>query len=193
MARKPKENVHAEPGHNSGEMAAAERKAIYMDHFRPIAAQLAKVKVEQAEYKRLRRMAKADKIKLADIDYGLRCAEIDDGSIIVDDLKRQAEIASWFALPVDFQPDMFGSFDREPAVDRAAREGAAAGASGVGGNPYDENSPTGRAWAAAWSAEQGKARAALQAAMEKKNAAKAPDPGFPDTANGNQPTVAAAE
>jgi hypothetical protein len=160
-----------ESGHNSGgnELTPAERKALFMDHYRPIAAQLEIVSEAKAEYNRLRKLAKADKIKLADIDFALRCAEVDDGNIIVDDLRRQAEIAAWFALPVEFQPDMFGDFNREPSDDRARREGRKAGATGVGSNPYDENSEPGKAWAEAWSAEQKIAREALVVAMTKRN------------------------
>lgn len=161
-------------GDNKGdELTAAERKAVFMDHFKPIAAQLEVVKEAQAEYKRLRKLAKADKVALSDIDFALRCAEIEDDGIVVDRLRREAEIASWFALPIEFQPDMFGEFGREPAEDRARREGRAAGASGKGSNPYDENTPQGRAWAEEWSKEQAKLRDALQSSMEKRNAAKA--------------------
>lgn len=161
-------------GHNS-EQTPAERKAIFMGHFKPIAAQLAVVQEAQAEYKRLRKLAKAEKIKLSDIDFALRCAEVEDENVIVDDLKRRAEIAAWFALPVEFQSDMFGDFTREPGVDRARREGRKAGALGVGGNPYDENSANGKAWAEAWSEEQKKALEAMQSAMEKRNAEQAED------------------
>jgi len=175
----------AEAGHNS-ELTPAERKALFFDHYRPIAAQLEKVREAQAEYKRLRKLAKADKIALWEIDYALKCAEVEDENIIPDRIKREAEIAAWFALPVEYQSDLFGDFSREPGVDRARREGATAGATGHGSNPYDENSDQGRAWAEAWREEQAKAREALQSAMEKRNAALADnddaDPGFADAA-----------
>lgn len=158
----------SEAGHNS-EMTSDERKALFMDHYLPIAAQRERVKVEQAEYKKLRKLAKADKIALWEIDYALRCADVDDENIIPDRIRREAEIAAWFALPVEFQPDMFGDFSREPGEDRARREGRKAGTTGVGGNPYDENSLMGRAWAEEWTAEQKKAQAALLSAMEKRN------------------------
>jgi hypothetical protein len=156
----------SEVGHNS-ELTPAERKALFMNHYLPIAAQLAKVQEAQAEYKKLRKLAKADKIALSDIDFALKCAEVDDGGILVDRLKREAEIASWFALPVDFQPDMFGDFDREPGEDRARREGRKAGATGEGANPYDENSKEGRAWAEEWRVEQKKNADAFLSAQEK--------------------------
>lgn len=166
-------------GHNS-ELTPEQRKALFMDHYRPIAAQLEKVRVEQAEYKKLRKLAKADKIGLWEIDYALKCAEVDDDTILVDRLKRQSEIASWFALPVDFQPDMFGNFEREPGEDLARRQGKAAGATGIGFNPYDEHSPMGRAWAEEWSKEQEIARESLKIVMEKRNAAADNDDSDPD-------------
>lgn len=172
MSRGVSEEQAAEAKAKNSELTPAERKALFMDHYRPIAAQLEIVNEAKAEYNRLRKLAKADKIKLADIDFALRCAEVDDPDIIVDDLRRQAEIAAWFALPIEYQSDMFGNFSREPSEDRARREGRAAGASGIGSNPYDENSAPGRAWAEEWASEQKTAREALLAAMEKRNAAK---------------------
>ncbi len=170
MAKKA--DMAAGEGHNSGELTPAERKAVFMDHYRPIAAQLEKVREAQAEYKRLRKLAKADKIALWEIDYALKCAEIEDENILPDRIKREAEIAAWFALPVEFQPDMFGNFDREPGVDLARRLGRKAGATGEGSNPYDENSEMGRAWADEWAKEQNTAREALLSSMEKRNAEK---------------------
>lgn len=157
------------PGHNS-EPTAEDRRARFFNHYRPIAAQLEKVREAQAAYKKLRKEAKAEGIALWEIDYALRCAEVEDENVITDRIKREAEIAAWFALPIEFQPDMFGDFGREPAEDRARREGRKAGATGFGSNPYDENSPVGRAWAEAWSKEQAAAREAMQADMERRNA-----------------------
>lgn len=170
--QEPEQTASPGIGDNS-ELTPDERKALFFDHYRPIAAQLERVKAEQAEYKRLRKLAKADKIGLWEIDYALRCAEVEDENIIPDRIKREAEIAAWFALPVEYQPDMFGDFGREPGEDRARREGRKAGATGNGSNPYDENSVMGRAWADEWQKEQAKARDALVTAMEKRNAAAA--------------------
>ncbi|RIY00193.1 hypothetical protein D3218_12965 [Aureimonas flava] len=154
-------------------MSSAEMKALKMDYFHQISAQQARVDEEREELQRIRKLAKADKIILSDIDFMMRCAKVEDPRVIPDRIKREAEIASWFALPVLFQPDMFGDFTREPAEDAARREGHAAGVSGFGSNPHDENSASGRAWAAAWEAAQADHRANLKSAMEKKNAAKA--------------------
>ncbi len=174
-------NDAAPAGHNS-ELTPAERKALFMDHYRPIAAQTEVVKEAKAELNRLRKLAKADKIPLKNIDFALRCAEINDEGIIPQELRDRAEIAAWFALPIDYQADMFGDFTREPGEERARREGRKAGALGRGGNPYDEDSVLGRAWAAEWRVEQEKARAALLSGMQKRNELikAADDPAFPD-------------
>lgn len=179
-AKQDETNVVEFKGHNSGELTPAEWKALKMYHFRAIQAQREKVAEQQAEYKRLRKLAKADQIILSDIDFMMKCAEIEDETIVTDRIKREAEIASWFALPIDFQSDMFGDHAREPGEDLARRQGRAAGASGVGANPYDENSVQGRAWADEWRKEQEAARIALQSAMEKRNAVNAEGADDPD-------------
>lgn len=79
----------------------------FMEHYKKIAAQSEKVKAEQKEYRRLRKEAKADGIMLRDMDFAMRCADIDDGNIIVEDMQRQIQIAAWFNLPIDSQANLF--------------------------------------------------------------------------------------
>lgn len=181
MAKAPKSAAQPEPehqapdntGHNSGELTPAEAKALKYHHFHAISAQKAKVEEQQAEYKRLRKLAKADTIVLSDIDFMMKCAEIDDPSILTDRAKREVEIMQWFALPVQFQPDLFGQDNREPAVDRASREGEAAGfAAKAAEPPYDVSSEQGQAWMAGWHKAQEQARADLLSAMTKRNSIK---------------------
>lgn len=171
-ADQPEQQQPAPPPRNS-ELTPAEAKALRFHHYGAIAAQQAKVAEQQAEYKRLRKLAKADGIILSDIDFMMRCAEIEDSDIISDRLKREIEIASWFALPVQFQADLFGNDNREPAEDRAAREGAAAGYAGKDpAPPYDATSAQGQAWMRGWHSAQEQLRADLQSAMEKRNMAR---------------------
>jgi hypothetical protein len=154
-------------GHNS-ELTPAEWKALKFDHYHKIAAQKAKVEAEQTEYKRLRKLAKADQIVLSDIDFMLKCAELEDETILTDRLKREAEIASWFALPIQFQADMF-DVGLEPLEDRAAREGEAAGYRGKDPTPpYDAASAAGQAWLKAWHVGNERRMADLATALEKK-------------------------
>lgn len=168
-------------GHNS-ELTPAEIKALKFHHFHAISAQKAKVEAEQAEYKRLRKLAKADHIVLSDIDFMMKCADIEDETILTDRAKREAEIMAWFALPVSFQPDMFTDLDAEPLEDRAAREGEAAGYQGKDAvPPYDASSAAGQAWMKAWHLGNKNRTEALASALEKMAAAPdEKDDAFPD-------------
>lgn len=182
--------MHATIGDNSKELTPAEQRALYMHHFNQILVQTEKCKAENAIRLKLRKEAKANGIVLADIDFGLRCAQIEDPNIIVDEQKRRAEIGRYFALPIGAQTEF--DFDREPAVDRARREGERAGyeAADFDTNPYDEDSAQGRAWADAWKDAQAEMAAALQSAMEKKQAdraKKAADLAATDTGENDPP------
>jgi ribosome modulation factor len=109
-------------------------------------------------------------------------------------MRRRAEIASWFALPVNYQPDMFS--DASPLEDTAFGQGVAAGLRGKDPvPPYDLPSKPGQRWMEGWHDGQRQARDDLQTAMEKRNAARdelikkadddgtgAEDPGFEDEA-----------
>jgi len=165
----------APTGHNSGgELTPAESRALHYHHFRLIEDQKAIVKAAQDALKKLRKTAKADGLVMADLDYMARCAALEDPDIVPSELKRRAEIASWFALPVNFQPDMFT--DRMPLDERAYEEGIAAGLQGKDPNaPYDAPSSAGQKWLQGWHEGQRQMRDDLLAAMEKRNAAKAGD------------------
>ena len=175
MARPKKSAVQedqpADVGHNSGELTPAEGRALMFHHFRLIEAQKVVVKAAQDDLKKLRKTAKADGLVMADLDFMARCADLEDPTIAPAELKRRAEIASWFALPVNFQPDMFT--DRMPLDDRAYEEGIAAGLQGKDPvAPYDQASGTGQKWLQGWHEGQRQMRDDLLAAMEKRNAAK---------------------
>lgn len=161
----------APSGHNSGELTPAESRALHYHHFRLIEDQKAIVKAAQDALKKLRKTAKADGLVMADLDYMARCAALEDPDIVPAELKRRAEIASWFALPVNFQPDMFT--DRMPLDERAYEEGVAAGLQAKDPSaPYDETSGAGQQWLKGWHEGQRQMREDLLAAMTKKNSAK---------------------
>jgi len=158
-------------GHNATtELTEAERKSLFMHHFRRVQAQAAKVKIEADELKRLRKLAKADTIVLADLDFAARCAQVDDAAIVPEEIKRHIEIAQYFALPVGVQTEM--DFEREPANDKAKREGMAAFYAGSPREPtqYAPDSRSGQAYMKAWDAAQSVEQADLAAAFQKKNA-----------------------
>lgn len=178
----------ADAGHNS-ELTPAEWKALKFDHFHKIAAQKAKVEAEQTEYKRLRKLAKADQIILSDIDFMLKCAEIEDETILTDRIKREAEIAAWFALPIQFQSDMF-DVGVEPIEDRAAREGYSAGYRNKDPqSPYDTTGKPGQAWLKGWHDGNERRMADLATALEKKAVSSEED----ELISGSDPFEEAAE
>lgn len=161
-------------GHNSGELTPAESRALMFHHFNLIEAQKAVVKAAQDDLKKLKKTAKADGLVMADLDYMARCAELEDPTIVPEEMRRRAEIASWFALPVNFQPDMFT--DRMPLDERAYEEGVAAGFQGKDPTaPYDASSSAGQRWLEGWHEGQRQMRDDLEAAMTKRNAGKSGD------------------
>ncbi|MDR7035245.1 hypothetical protein [Mesorhizobium sp. BE184] len=172
MAKKAAQTDNAAPtGHNSGELTPAESRALMFHHFNLIEAQKAVVKAAQDDLKKLKKTAKADGLVMADLDYMARCAELEDPTIVPEEMRRRAEIASWFALPVNFQPDMFT--DRMPLDERAYEEGVAAGLQGKDPTaPYDASSSAGQRWLEGWHEGQRQMRDDLEAAMTKRNAAK---------------------
>lgn len=156
-------------GHNSNELTPAERKALMMHHMRAISAQQSVCDRENEERKRLRKLAKADGIALADVDYGLRILKVEDADVIVDELKRHRELAEWFGLPVYSQGEF--DFEREPAVDRAFREGATAGSLGKDMEPpYGSPSALYDAWRDGWRQSQDSMLADFESANTKLQA-----------------------
>jgi hypothetical protein len=158
-------------GHNS-KMTPQETRALYMHHYNQIAAQRSLVKAAQAIEKTLRREAKVNGIALRDIDFGLRCAELEDITIIPAELLRHSQIAAWMSLPVGTQKEF--SFKSETDIARAKREGATAGYLGKDAkSPYGPGSEEDQAWMAEWHAVQAQKRDDLQNAMTKASDARA--------------------
>lgn len=163
-------------GHNSGE-TALQVKALHFRHFNSIEEQKAIVKEAHTELKRRRKVAKSEGVVLANLDYMARCANLQDPEIVPEELRIRAEIAYWFALPVNYQREMFT--DRSPMEDRAFNEGLVAGFLGKDpSSPYD--GIVGQKWMAGWHEAQEQRREELQASMEKANASAQPDHGEPD-------------
>jgi len=163
----------AEAGHNSGktEMTEAEKKQLFFHHFNKINDQLAVVNAAKEEYKRLRKTAKADGLTLADLDFALRCATLEDPSIVPDELKRMALIAEWFALAK--QSDLFEDFD--DGLERIRQEGVTAGllAKDRDSHEYTTGSTEAEMFESGWDEAQESRLKDLQSALEKNNANKA--------------------
>ena len=158
----------ADTGHNS-KITDDERKAIFFSHFRKIQAQKAVVDAANDELKKLRKSAKADQIKLSDMDFAMRAVKLEDDNIIPDEIKSQLEIMQWLGMPVGHQPDLFA--DRRPGEERAHAEGTAAGLkAGPRESPYGVESAMGQEWLRGYDAAQANMAEDMKSAMEKRNA-----------------------
>lgn len=181
--------MHATIGDNSNALTPGEAKALYMHHFQAIQKQTEIVRAENAERKRLRKLAKADGVILADIDFGLRVVTLEDPMIVVEEQRRRAEIGRYFALPIGAQTEL--DFGREPLVERAAREGERAGYEGKNADtcPYDAASDAGRVWLDHWKQAQAQMLADWKSGMEKKQAerASAANPAAADNGENDPP------
>ena len=142
-------------------------KGNFFHHFNKISAQRAIVDRERAEEKRLRKVAKADGLKLANIDFAIRAVRLEDDSIIVEEMRERERIAAWLGLPIGTAPAF--SFDAEPIGERAAREGTAAGMMNRDrDSPYDANTEPGRAWLKAYDKARREQLAFVADALEEQ-------------------------
>jgi len=173
-----------ESGENfTTELTPEEREALFFHHLNPIVAQAAAVQREREELNRLRKLAKADGFKLALIDEAMRMNDIEDDSIIVDEMKEWMQIAAWMGLPVGQQIDLFSEPDRTPLTDAAFAAGRTAGLLARDPKPpHEESTEAGQAWMRGWHEGQRMMGEDLKSAMEKKNAEKSASSGAGDTA-----------
>lgn len=162
------DNDSAPAGHN---LTPTETRAKLFRHFNAVEEAKALVKAAQEELKRRRKAAKAEDIVMADLDYMARCANLEDPTIVPAEILRRAEIASWFALPIEFQPDMFT--DRSPIDATAFKQGETAALLGKSCEPaFGADSSTGQSWIAGWHEGQRQRREDMEADMLRRNAEK---------------------
>ncbi|MBB3144901.1 hypothetical protein FHS21_001302 [Phyllobacterium trifolii] len=176
---------------DNNKLTDAERRALMFHHFSAVQIAQNAVNLANEERKRVRKLAKVDGIVLSDLDFMLRCAEIEDPTIITGQIRSMTQIAEWFALPVQYQPDMF--VDRAPALERIEAEGLVAGLSGMTGvSEYGAGSPEDQAWMKGWTKGQKSLADDLVSAMEKKKntISQDNDPGFAGDSEENQPDAA---
>ena len=112
-------------GHNSDQDEAA-RKANFFLHLNTIETIKGKLDEVRGQYNECRKLAKADGIKLSDMDFALRALTIEDDTIVAEDLRRQMEIARWLKLPVGYQVN-FAEADRRDGAEKAFAAGEFAG------------------------------------------------------------------
>lgn len=165
MAKKP-----AGKGHNTA-LTEAEERSLHMDHVAKIKAARQKVKDAQEGLKGAFKTATLDGCVKKDLERLEELSSVRDPMRIQAETKRDLQLQQWCAMPTFYQPDMFE--DREPLVERAKKEGYAAGMLAKdreSGNPYAIDSEAGQTWVKAYDAAQKDQRENLKNAMEKKQA-----------------------
>ncbi len=159
-------------GDNSGALTPEEERALFFSHFNKILRQDGIAKAARQQLGRLRKGAKADGIKLKNMDFALRCNELEDEGIVIDEFKAMAQVMKWMGLPVNFQAEMFE--DLAPLDERAYSAGALASAIGKTAiSPHAPGSKPDQAWLRGFN-EDGQIRVkALGEAMKKNVSANA--------------------
>ncbi len=147
------------PGHNGPPppLTDEQRQALFFQHKRKYSAALAIKKEADAAFKNACKKAKAELGPSAvDSIKDALLLETPEGAALIEaNIRRQAEIAKWMAVPFGKQADMFDG-DMMPAVDRAKAEGRRDGLAGKTlAPPYDPSVPQYDAYAEAWHAAQG--------------------------------------
>jgi len=155
-------------GHNS-DLTEDQRKALFFHHLGTIASKKEKAASASGELRAAYKAAKADSFTKKDIDFALSL-EKDEDEKMVEQRKREIEIAAWCGHPIGTQADLFDGVDRTPIVERAAAEGRKAGAEGQSSsaNPYDGEA--GQVWMREWHAGQKDLHDAFLALNRNKDA-----------------------
>jgi hypothetical protein len=161
-------------GHNSGDLTEDEEKALFFHHLRKREECDARVKEAQADKKSAGKLAQADGLAIADLDYASRALNAEDKKTITDRFGSFGRILNWLGLLPGYQSDLFT--DRQPAIERITGEGELAGlAARERTSGYGPGSDEDRAWLTGYDRGQEIVRENFQAAMEKRNAAAARD------------------
>lgn len=172
MAKAAKTSAAPGEGHNSKELTENERKSLFFHHLRKRMAHNADIAEANAAKKADGKIAQADEIVLGDLDYAIKAISADDKKTVTDRFVAEGEILSWLGLSSGFQSDMFR--DRAPAVEKIERAGELAGLAALDRTSgYATGSDEDTRWLAAYDKGQAVVRDNFEAAMLKKNAAKA--------------------
>lgn len=156
-------------GDNSA-LTENEEKALFFHHLRKDAEHQAVIKAAQAARKADRKLAQAEGIVLADLDYAQRAINADDKGIITARHLQQSKINFWLGLSSGYQTDLF--IDRAPGIERIEKEGEQAGFLAADRfSPYEAMSDEDQAWLRGYDRAQKIMAENLQSAMEKVNAA----------------------
>lgn len=168
----PKKQAEPAPtaGHNS-EMTEAEEKALFFHHLRKREECDGRIKAAQADKKAAGKLAQADGMVIADLDYASKAIGADDKGKVTDRFTAFGKILSWLGFVSGYQPDLFK--DRAPALERIEGDGERAGlAARERLSAYEAGSDEDQAWLRGYDRGQAIVRDNLLTAMEKRNAEK---------------------
>lgn len=136
---------HTPPGHNSGasveELNDEQQQALFFQHMRKIGDLKKKLASVNGDLRSAYKVAKAEGFTKKDLDFAFDL-EKDEDEKMVEDRRRQAQIARWMSHPIGTQADLFGSgtpTDDRPLRERAFDEGKRDGMKSEGPlkPPYD--------------------------------------------------------
>jgi len=145
-------------GDNSQLLNEDEERAIFFSHYGVIAEQLEIVRQERERLTKLRKLAKADGVVLADLDFAMR----QDQGAMSGEMERRLKVMRWLALPIDYQGDLLAS------ASESYEEGRLASALGrIGKAPDKYAQDEAQDWLRGYADDQEERHAALEDALNK--------------------------
>lgn len=149
---------HAPVGHNSGatvqELNDDQQQALFFQHKKKIGGLKDKIASLTGDLRSAYKVAKAEGFTKKDIDYAFSL-EKDDDEKMVEERRRQEQIARWLGHPIGTQADLFGTgkpTDDRPLKERAFDEGKRDGMKSEGplNPPYDPGNEAYEAYIEGW-------------------------------------------
>lgn len=139
-------------GHNS-DLSPDQRQALFIHHLTKIEELKAEVASAAGTLRSAYKTAKADGILKKEIDFAIRLRTADEDEIL-EERRREQQLAQWINHPLGTQADLFGhgdGVDRTPAVDKAAEAGKLAGMEGKRCEPpHHYQTEQAQAWIESW-------------------------------------------
>lgn len=136
-------------GHNS-QLSEAEKQALFVRGLADLENLIEEKNEVVADIRNHRKRIISYGFEPWEIDYALKLRKDTDNEA-VDRRRKEAVIARFLNHPIGTQPDMFDEPDRTPAVEKAAKDGHVAGASGKSAQPpYAVGTEQEQAWLKGW-------------------------------------------
>lgn len=138
-------------GHNGAatELTDEQRRALFFYHLGRVKNKKAEAESVNGELRNTYKVAKADGYTKKEIDFAIRLEKADEHELM-EERRRQHEIATWMQHPVGVQLSLLDEPNRTPASERAEEEGFAAGSAGESCEPpFDSHEPR-QAWISGW-------------------------------------------